>query len=187
MLRAVLCHGFRQLIVHVIFNVGRLLFNLWRFFTNDLGTHRALRGECLGDRLSLEAHHGFCNHRVEHTASALPRFRSFLNLQTQELQAINVSLLPLFARLLVVVNVRHQIASQRLQGAIIHVLGQVVTEAFFVFFTGLDADLHAIDADVDFFGINNLDLQGGFVLRQLFDASGLLVQRFVDVRCHVYS
>jgi hypothetical protein len=80
MLRAVLSHVLGQLKVHVVFNVGRFLFNLWRFFTNDLGTHRALGWERLGDCLGLEAHNGFRNHRVEHTASALPRFRSFLNL-----------------------------------------------------------------------------------------------------------
>ncbi len=41
--------------------------------------------------------------------------------------------------------------------------------------------------DRDFFGINDLDLQGGLLLTQRVNAYGLLVQRFVDVRCHVCS
>ena len=142
MFSAVLRHDFRQLVVHVVFNVRRNFFHLWRFFADEFATHRPLGWERLGDCLSLEAHNGFCNHWVEHTTRAVPRFCAFFYLETEEFQTINVCLLPILAAILVVVNVRHQVSSQRLQGTAFYVLGQVIVKAFFVvIFSGRESDL----------------------------------------------
>ena len=188
MFSAVLRHDFRQLVVHVVFNVGRNLFHLWRFFADEFATHRPLGWERLSDCLCLEAHNRFCNHGVEHTTCAVPRFCAFFYLQAQKFETVNVRLLPILAAILVVVNVRHQVPSQRLQGAAFYVLGQVIVKAFFaVVFSGREGDLHPVHTNGDFFGINDLDLQGGLLLTQRVNAHWLLVQRFVDVRCHVCS
>jgi hypothetical protein len=87
---------------------------------------------------------------------------------------------------LVVVNVRHQVTSQcRLQGTFVHVLGQVITELVFVF-TGRDADLQVPARMLTSSGSTISISMASSLLSQRVNALGLLVQRFVDVGCHVF-
>jgi len=75
-----------------------------------------------------------------------------------------------------------QIAGQRLHRALVHVLGKVVIKAFLVVFVfaGDQVDLHATDANLDFFRINDLNFNRLLVFCKGVNAYGGLVQGFVD-------
>ena len=180
-----LTHHLCQLVVHVELDThGGFLF-LRGLLAQDFGTHRALRGEGLRDRLRLEAHNRFGNHRVEHARRAVPGFCALLVLETQQFQPFCVGFLPVLAGVLVVLNVPAQVPGHGVQGRLVHLLGQVDVEFVLIFVAWADGQFHVPGVDVDFFGINDLDLKRFFLLAQLINALGLLVECFVDIGRHV--
>ena len=180
-----LAHHFCQLVVHVELDTDSGFLLLWGLLAQDFGTHRALRGEGLRDRLRLEAHHSFGNHRVKHARRAVPRLRALFVLEAQQFQPLCVGFLPVFAGVLVVLDVACQVPGQGLHGRLVHLLGQVRVELVLVFAVWADGQLQVPGVDVDFLGVDDLNLQRLFLCPQLFNALGLLVKRFVDIRCHV--
>ena len=107
-------HALCQLVVHVILDPLGSFFFLSRVLTNDLGLHRPLGRECLHDGFTLEPHHGFCNHGVEHTTSAIPRFCALFVLQAKQHKPFFVSLLPVFSGVQVVFDVLKQLVPKAL-------------------------------------------------------------------------
>ena len=180
-----LTHNFCQLVVHVELDThsGFLLF--WGLLTQDFGAHRALRGEGLCDRLRLEAHNGFGNHGVEHARRAVPGFCALLILETEKFQPFCIGFLPVLARILVVLNVASQVPGQGLHCSLVQLLGQVDVELVLIFVAWADGHRKAWTFNVDFLGVDDLDLQRFFLLPQLVNALGLLIKRFVDIGCHV--
>ena len=129
---AELFHHVCQLVIHVLLDVCRDFFVLWRDFPKDFGLHWPLCGECFSDGLGLEAHHSLCNHRMEHPAGSVPWFCALLHLQAQQFQTFCVGFLPIFAAIFVVLNVPGQVAGHRTDFIVGEVLGKVVIEAFFL-------------------------------------------------------
>ena len=185
MLRPELTHHFCQLVVHVELDTHSGFLFLRGLLAQNFGTYRALRGEGLRDRLRLEAHNRLGNHRVEHARRAVPRFCALLVLEAQQLQPFCVGFLPVLAGVLVVLDVPCQVPGQGLQGRLVHLLGQVVIERVVFFVARADGQLHVPGVDIDFLGVDDLNLDRLFLLSQFVDALGLLVKRFVDIGCHV--
>ena len=109
MLRAVLHHDIRQLVVHVFLNSFCGFSCLWGLFTNNLGLDWPLRRESLHDAFGLEADDGLGQHGVKHTAGSLPRFCALFVLEAKKLQALDVGLDPVTAVALVFLKIFNQV------------------------------------------------------------------------------
>ena len=77
-------------------------------------------------------------------------------------------------QVVLVVNVASQLACNGLQRTVVKVFGQVGVEVVDGGLTRFDLDLHVTDLDAHLFGVNNLDLDGLDVCRQVLKTSGLL-------------
>ena len=111
---------------------------------------------------------------MEHATGTVPRLRALLHVQAQELEALGVRLLPVLAAVAVVVDVTGQIACDGLQLAVVKELGQVGVEVLNGGLARLDVDLHVADLDAHLFGVNDLNLDGLDIRRQVRKTSGLL-------------
>ena len=119
---------------------------------------------------------------MEHTTSAVPRFCTFFILKAEEFESLGIGFLPVLAGVTVVVNISSQVACQCRQRTIVHVLGQVFAKVIFPVWD--HGDVQVACADAYRLWVNDLDLNGLFVLRQFFHTLGLLVQGFVYIGCH---
>ena len=117
---------------------------------------------------------------MEHTACAVPWLGALLVLQTQQLQAVLVGLFPVLAGVLVVTDILNQCAGQRLHGALVHEVRQVGLEVVGRGLAFFEADLQTVNADVDLFWVNDLNLDRGLVLSGFVDAHGGGIQTFFD-------
>ena len=122
---------------------------------------------------------------MEHTGGTVPRLGTLFDLQAQELQAGDVGFFPLLAGVAIVVDVAVQIGDHELDRALWEKINEVGVEVIDAGLALLDADLQVAHVDVDRLGVNDLDFDGLFC--GLCQTHGLLVQRFVNVRCHVYT
>ena len=149
----VLDHLLGELVVHVRLHPGSGLPLLGGFLADDFGQHRTLGREGLHDGLRLESDDRLGDHGVHHATGAVPRLRALLVLQPQQLEPVDIRLLPVLAAVLVVVDVRRQLAGQRAQVAVVHLLGKVVAELAVALGVVrlLDVHIHALGpADLDF-------------------------------------
>ena len=61
---------------------------------HNLGPDGALRGENLHNSLCLKPNNGLSEDRMIHTTGTRPRHCALLNLQTKEIQTLNIGLFP---------------------------------------------------------------------------------------------
>ena len=122
---------------------------------------------------------------MEYAAGAVPWLCALLHLQAQQLEAFGVGFLPVLAGAFVLIDVFAQGGRQRCQGTGVDVFGQVGIKVFGRRLFLLDVDLQAIEPNVYGFWVDDFNFDWRFGCAQLVDACRLLVQRFVNIGCHV--
>ena len=96
MLRAVLYHPLRKLVIHIrLHTLGGFHF-IFVFFPKDLHSDWASGGECLAHSLCLEPNSSFRKDCREHTASAVPRVSALFILEAYNIQTLNKGVRPIF-------------------------------------------------------------------------------------------
>ena len=170
MLWPVLHHHFSQLVVHVLAHASCGFFTQQVNSSNDLGLDWPHCWERLHHRFTLEPDHALGEHRVEHTTRTLPRLSPVFILQAQQFQAIDIGLYPILAVHAVFAKVFNEVHTQRLQIAVVHVLGKVGIKRLSRFFLGLQVNLNAVHANIHFVGVLDLNLDVR-LLSQLGDAN----------------
>ena len=138
---SVLNHRIGKLVVHVITNSCCCFFTQSVDSPNDLRLNRPHSGERFHHCFGLKSNNALCQHRMEYTTRAVPRFCAFFILQTKQFQTINVSLHPVFAIHDVFSKVINQIITKRVQRGAVHELSKVGIEVFRRSFTRFDINL----------------------------------------------
>ena len=124
---------------------------------------------------------------MKDATGTVPRLRALLVLQAQQLQAFLVRLFPVLAAVLVVLDVIAQGLGQRVQLLLFHELGDVGLKVIGRRLTGLQADLQPVDADVDFLGVHDLNLNRGLLFCSFINAHGGGIQTFFDTHIRTFQ
>ena len=95
---------------------------------------------------------------MEHTAGTIPRLSALLILEPQQLQAFHIRLHPLLTVVDVFIKLTNQLLAQRLQLALVYVLGEVCIKVFASLFLGHEVNLNVPHTDTDVVWVFNLDL-----------------------------
>ena len=107
--RSVLLHYTGKLVVHVVANPFRLIFNFRSYPANNLRPHGASRRKKFSKSLRLKLGNRFRQKRMGYAARAPERFSPFLVFETKKFEPLAVGFFPILASVLVVVVVSEKI------------------------------------------------------------------------------
>ncbi|MNK93541.1 hypothetical protein D3C87_1137070 [compost metagenome] len=144
MLRAVLSHPLRKLIVHVILDTIRGVILVRGFFTDNDRLDWASRREGLHDGFGLKTYHRFGQDRVIYPAGAFPRLSLILVAQTQQVQTFHIHLGPFLPGLDVGIKITHKINGQRAQDVVFQIFSEVGVELVARFFFGHQVNFYPV-------------------------------------------